>query len=131
MNESVCILICVTYPTSSIPEVCVQQQSQGDNQALNEEQQQPLDQQQQQPGSDSTSSTNSSTNILANIQNFGPSSSTNVHFPTPSECYIDLTGKWIGNDGEKYYIRQIDWTIWWFGFNTFQLEKVLTMFSMA
>src|SRR6188472_4787363 len=215
MSESVCMQICPTDPTSAIPEQCVQQQPQGEDQSSKEEQQQqpldqqqqqqpldqqqqqqpldqqqqqqpqdqqqqqqpldqqqqqqpldqqqqqqpldqqqqqqpldqqqqqqpldqqqqqqpldqqqqqqPLDQQQQQqPESDFTSPNNASTNKFVGVQNFGPSSSTNVNFSPASECYRDLTGKWIGNDGGKYYIRQIDKTVWWFGFNTFSIGE--------
>ena len=143
MSESVCMQICPTDPTSAIPEPCVQQQPQGEDQSSKEEQQQPpldqqqqqppLDQQQQQPPldqqqqqqpeSDFTSPNNASTNKFVGVQNFGPSSSTNVNFSPASECYRDLTGKWIGNDGGKYYIRQIDKTVWWFGFNTLSIGE--------
>ena len=125
MSESVCMQICPTDPTSAIPEQCVQQQPQGEDQSSKEEQQQPpLDQQQQQqPESDFTSPNNASTNKFVGVQNFGPSSSTNVNFSPASECYRDLTGKWIGNDGGKYYIRQIDKTVWWFGFNTLSIGE--------
>ncbi|WP_196817831.1 hypothetical protein [Candidatus Nitrosocosmicus oleophilus] len=197
MSESVCMQICPTDPTSAIPEQCVQQQPQGEDQSSKEEQQQPpldqqqqqppldqqqqqppldqqqqqppldqqqqqppldqqqqqppldqqqqqppldqqqqqppLDQQQQQPPldqqqqqqpeSDFTSPNNASTNKFVGVQNFGPSSSTNVNFSPASECYRDLTGKWIGNDGGKYYIRQIDKTVWWFGFNTLSIGE--------
>jgi hypothetical protein len=134
MSESVCLQICPTDPTSAIPEQCVQQQPQGEDQSSKEEQQQPpLDQQQQQPPldqqqqqqpeSDFTSPNNASTNKFVGVQNFGPSSSTNVNFSPASECYRDLTGKWIGNDGGKYYIRQIDKTVWWFGFNTLSIGE--------
>ena len=125
MSESVCMQICPTDPTSAIPEQCVQQQPQGEDQSSKEEQQQPpLDQQQQQqPESDFTSPNNASTNKFVGVQNFGPSNSTNVNFSPASECYRDLTGKWIGNDGGKYYIRQIDKTVWWFGFNTLSIGE--------
>jgi hypothetical protein len=140
LSESVCMQVCPIEPDSLIPEGCNQQQPL-DDESTGEEEQQPLDQQQQQqqpldqqqqqqqpldqqqPERDLTSSNNTSTKTLPGVQNFGPSSSTNLHFPTASECYGDLTGKWLGNDGGKYYIRQIDKTIWWFGFNTLSIGE--------
>ncbi len=40
----------------------------------------------------------------------------------PSKCSEDITGKWTGNDGATYFIRQIGLPasakIWWFGSNS-------------
>lgn len=30
----------------------------------------------------------------------------------------NLTGKWKGNDGATYYIRQINQVVWWYGENS-------------
>ena len=46
-----------------------------------------------------------------------------MHFPTASECFRDLSGKWIGNDGGRYYIREIGSVVWWFGFNTLSIGE--------
>jgi|GEM_PF-2044013 len=36
-----------------------------------------------------------------------------------SQAYTaDLTGTWIGNDGGKYYIRQLNNEVWWYGENS-------------
>jgi hypothetical protein len=36
----------------------------------------------------------------------------------PSQCSEDISGKWRGNDGGRFYISQIGTKIWWFGSNT-------------
>lgn len=41
-------------------------------------------------------------------------------FPPPAETFAPkygdrLTGGWLGDDGGRYYIRQVGSTIWWFG----------------
>ena len=38
-----------------------------------------------------------------------------------SECQKDITGRWVANDGGKYYIRQFNGIhVLWFGSNTFK-----------
>jgi hypothetical protein len=32
-----------------------------------------------------------------------------------SSAFADLTGKWNGNDGGKYYVRQIGSEVFWYG----------------
>lgn len=44
-------------------------------------------------------------------------------------CANDITGKWIGNDGGSYYIRQIGNDIWWFGSNVFAGSNQSYIFS--
>lgn len=43
-----------------------------------------------------------------------------------SSCIDDLTGRWQGNDGGIYYIREIGAEIWWLGSNTFKTGEGFT-----
>lgn len=43
-----------------------------------------------------------------------------------SECHKDLTGRWIGNDGGKYYMRQIGNYVWWIGSDKFNSGEGFT-----
>jgi hypothetical protein len=142
MNEDRCAQICPTGPSTIIPEGCIpqpqgqdqstqdqQQQPQGQDQSTQDQQQQPQGQdqstqdQQQQPQGDFTIPNNASTTTFANTLKGGPIISPNLHFPDASECFKDLTDKWIGNDGGKYYIREIGNVVWWFGFNTLTIGE--------
>ncbi|HTH22792.1 MAG TPA: hypothetical protein VL854_11290 [Nitrososphaeraceae archaeon] len=49
--------------------------------------------------------------------------------PSISLCASDITGKWNGNDGGFYYIRQIGNDIWWFGTNVFTAGPEFNTFS--
>jgi len=49
--------------------------------------------------------------------------------PSVSLCASDITGKWNGNDGGFYYIRQIGNDIWWFGTNVFTAGPEFNAFS--
>ena len=49
--------------------------------------------------------------------------------PSVSLCASDITGKWNGNDGGFYYIRQIGNDIWWFGTNVFTAGPEFNTFS--
>jgi hypothetical protein len=49
--------------------------------------------------------------------------------PSLSLCASDITGKWNGNDGGIYYIRQIGNDIWWFGTNVFNAGSEFNIFS--
>ncbi len=49
--------------------------------------------------------------------------------PSISLCASDITGKWNGNDGGFYYIRQIGNDIWWFGTNMFTAGPEFNTFS--
>jgi len=40
-----------------------------------------------------------------------------------ARCLGELSGIWHGNDGGKYYIRQIGSQVWWFGFNTLSIGE--------
>ena len=140
MNENRCSQICPTDPSSIIPEGCVQQpqqQPEGEDQSIQDQQQQPQqqpegedqsiqDQQQQpqqQPEGDFTIPNDASTNTFTNTLKGGPIIAPNLHFPETTECFNDITGKWIGNDGGNYYIRENGVEIWWFGFNTNTIGK--------
>lgn len=46
--------------------------------------------------------------------------------PKQSSCFDDLTGRWQGNDGGIYYIREIGADIWWLGSNTFKVGEGFT-----
>jgi len=49
--------------------------------------------------------------------------------PSLSLCGYDITGKWNGNDGGIYYIRQIGNDIWWFGTNVLTSGPEFNTFS--
>ena len=89
------------------------------NQSIQDQQQQP----QQQPEGDFTIPNDASTNTFTNTLKGGPIIAPNLHFPETTECFNDITGKWIGNDGGNYYIRENGVEIWWFGFNTNTIGK--------
>ena len=96
-----------------------QQQPEGEDQSIQDQQQQP----QQQPEGDFTIPNDASTNTFTNTLKGGPIIAPNLHFPETTECFNDITGKWIGNDGGNYYIRENGVEIWWFGFNTNTIGK--------
>ena len=45
-----------------------------------------------------------------------------------SECHKDLTGRWVANDGAKYYLRQIGNYVWWIGSDKFNGEGFTNVF---
>ena len=49
--------------------------------------------------------------------------------PSLSLCASDITGKWNGNDGGIYYVRQIGNDVWWFGTNVFNTGSDFNIFS--
>lgn len=44
---------------------------------------------------------------------------TPVEVAGPDGRQIDLSGTWSGNDGGRYYIKQIDSCVWWAGLSDF------------
>jgi hypothetical protein len=58
-----------------------------------------------------------------------PKDSDIITQPTISICASDITGKWNGNDGGIYFVRQIGNDIWWFGSNVFTASPEFNTFS--
>lgn len=57
-----------------------------------------------------------SSSLISPLENKNMS---NLNTLTASRCAINISGKWSGNDGGDYYIRQIGNDIWWVGTNIF------------
>ena len=76
------------------------------------------------------------TDILTPGKHFDPADTfktgknlTSLETSTLSKCASDITGKWNGNDGGNYYLRQIGNEIWWFGSNIFKANGEFNTFS--
>lgn len=76
------------------------------------------------------------TNILTPSKRFDPADTfktgrnlTSVETSKLSRCAADITGKWNGNDGGNYYLRQIGNEVWWFGSNIFKANGEFNTFS--
>lgn len=84
------------------------------------------DQQQQQPTPGNISLNNSSSIANSVTKTYGPETvwdhgENDSEYRPSSECQKDLTGRWVADDGGKYYIRQFNGNhLWWLGSNVFK-----------
>ena len=47
-----------------------------------------------------------------------------VELRGPGGRQLDLSGTWSGNDGGRYYIKQIDSCVWWSGLSAFEGQSL-------
>ncbi len=84
------------------------------------------DDQQQLPQEDVIPLDNSSTPQNIDIKTYGPETiwdhgQNDSEYRPSSDCQKDITGRWVANDGGKYYISQNNGNkIWWLGSDKFE-----------
>lgn len=54
-----------------------------------------------------------------------------VELRGPDGRQIDLSGTWSGNDGGRYYLKQIDSCVWWSGLSAFEGQSLGEEWIMA
>ena len=54
-----------------------------------------------------------------------------VELRGPDGRQLDLSGTWSGNDGGRYYIKQIDSCVWWSGLSAFEGQSLGDEWIMA
>ena len=135
--SGMCTNVGILGPAFTGPDGCPQPCPTDVQDSLPEECQQPSQDSQQEQPPQQNSSSNVSDNPI-NGQNFEDSDTLKtappidtdiITQPSVSLCASDITGKWNGNDGGFYYIRQIGNDIWWFGTNVFTAGPEFNTFS--
>ena len=117
MDENGCVQSCSNNTLLMIPNECFQTTQD------NGQQQPTQDNGQQQPTQGNLLLNNSASLVT---KTYGPETIwdhgwNDSEYRPSSECQKDLTGRWVANDGGKYYLRQFNGDqLWWLGSNSFK-----------